>query len=115
MAEAFQTFVRDLADLAEGWETLLVLRDLGPGRRKYFAQNVIAVVSREPDPAGGSRPLMVRSMVGNRFPGEWHVKIIKVLPQRVPGAPYTNVFDAMKQAWPTSLAEKIRRGEQMRA
>jgi hypothetical protein len=99
MAEGYETFVRDLADLREGQRTLLVLRDLSPGRRKYFAQNVIAVVSRQPDPAGESRPLKVRSMVGNLFAGEWYVKTVELLPHRVPGTPYTNAYEAMERAW----------------
>jgi hypothetical protein len=104
VADAYETFVRDLSDLREGHETLLVLRDLTPGRRKYFAQNVVAVACREPDPEGESRPLKVRSAVGNVFPGEWYVKITEILPQRVPGTPYTNAFDAIREAWGRSLS-----------
>jgi len=99
VADAYETFVRDLSDLREGHEILLVLRDLTPGRRKYFAENVVAVVSREAGPDGESRPLKVRSMVGNVFPGDWYVKIAEVLPQRVPGTPYSNALDAIKEAW----------------
>ncbi len=97
--EAYQTFVRDPSDLREGGEAILVLRDLSPGRRKYFAQNVIGVVMREPDPTGQARPLVVRSPVGNVVPGTWYVLIVRTLPQRVPGHPYTNAFDAMQGAW----------------
>ncbi len=99
MAEAYETFVRDLSDLHEGRQTILVLRDLTPGRRKYFAQHVLAMVSREPGSGAEWRPLTVRSMVGNVFPGQWCVKVIQVLPSRVPGTPYTNVYDAMDSAW----------------
>ncbi len=90
--------MRDPADLREGQETILVLRDLSPGRRKYFAQNVIGVVTRNP-PAGQACPLVVRSPVGNVFPGPWSVKVVRTLPQRVPGAPYSSVFEAMQAAW----------------
>lgn len=95
----YQTFVRDPSDLHEGHEAILVLRDLTPGRRKYFAQNVIGVVTREPDPAGQARSLVARSPVGNVFPGPWYVKVVRTLPQRVPGAPYSSVFEAMQAAW----------------
>lgn len=99
MADAYETFVRDLSELPEGEETLLVLRDLTRGRRKYFAQNVWAVVSRSPDPSGESRPLRIRSAVGNLYPGEWYVRVVEALPQRVPGVPYSNAFEAMQRAW----------------
>jgi len=99
MGNAYQTFVRNIGDLRLGTQTLLVLRDLTAGRRKYFAQNVIAVVSTEADPAGESRPLIVRSPVGNVFPGSWYVKILRTLPSRVPGTPYTSAFEAMHAAW----------------
>ena len=100
MAEpAFETFVRNVGDLHEGQPTVLVLRDLSPGRRKYFAQNVIGVVSRAPDPAGQAEPLRVRSMVGNVIPGDWYVTVTELLPSRVPGTPYTSAFDALQAAW----------------
>jgi len=106
MAEGYETFVRDLADLQVGRETLLVLRDLSPGRRKYFAQNVIGIVTTatdETDPPDESRPLTVRSAVGHRFPGAWRVRIVKVLPSAAPGAPYTDAYVALRAAWGGSL------------
>ncbi len=54
MPEAFETFIRDPSDLVDGEETVLVLRDLTPGRRKYFAQNVVAIVSHSPRPSRDS-------------------------------------------------------------
>jgi hypothetical protein len=95
----FETFVRNIADLPEGRATFLVLRDLAPGRRKYFAQNVVAVVARADHPQDDFHPLIVRSMVGNPYPGQWWVKVLESLPQRVPGTPYSNAFEAMERAW----------------
>lgn len=106
MAEAYETFVRELSDLREDEQNLLTLRDLSPGRRKYFAQHVWGVVSRKPDPDGEARPLLVRSMVGNLFPGRWYVRVVEALPQRVPGVPYHNAFEALEQAWGTPKARK---------
>lgn len=106
MADAYETFVRTLSDLREGRQTILVLRDLTPGRRKYFAQHVLATVSSGPGSGAGLRPLTVRSMVGNVFPGQWYVKVIQVLPSRVPGAPYTNLYEAMHTAWAHLLRER---------
>lgn len=107
VGEGFETFVRDISDLRDGHPALLVLRDLRPGRRKYTAQNVIAVVSQEPG-RGRWAPLQVRSAVGNRFPGRWHVQVLEVLPQRVPGAPYSNCFDAMEEVWGEELGARDR-------
>lgn len=105
MADAYETFVRALTDLREGRRTILVLRDLTPGRRKYFAQNALAVVARAPGADADWRPLVVRSMVGNVFPGQWYVKVIQILPSRIPGTPYTNAYDAMDTAWAHLLRE----------
>lgn len=106
MADGYETFVRDLADLQMGREALLVLRDLSPGRRKYLAQNVIGVVTTatdDTDPSGERRPLTVRSAVGHRFPGAWRVRIVRVLPSAAPGAPYTDAYAALRAAWGGSL------------
>jgi hypothetical protein len=99
MAAGYETFVHDLADLREGRRTILVLRDLTPGRRKYFAQHIVGVVGRGPSADDEARPLTVRSAAGNRFPGEWHVRIVEVLPSRAPGAPYQDAYAAMTAAW----------------
>lgn len=102
MAEGYETFVRDLADLRVGQETLLVLRDLSPGRRKYLARNVIGVVAPATDDsnaAGDWQPLTVRSAVGHRFGGAWRVRIVEVLPPTAPGAPYTDAYAALQAAW----------------
>lgn len=96
MADAFETFVGDPSDLGDGDEIVLTLRDLTPGRHKYFAQHVRAVVTRKPE-SSESRPLRVRSTVGNLFPGDWYVTIIERLPQRVPGTPYENAFEALRR------------------
>ncbi len=106
MKAAFETFVRDLSHLREGQQTILVLRDLAPGRRKYFAQNVLATVSTDPGAATEWQPLRVRSTVGSVFPGQWYVKIIRVLPSRIPGTPYTNAYEAMHRAWAHLLCDR---------
>lgn len=95
-AARFETFVRDLSDLREGEETGLVLRDLAPGRRKYLARNVVGVVTSDPVP--GSEPLRVRSAVGNVLPGERYVRVLRPLPQRLPGRPYGDVHEALHRA-----------------
>ncbi len=92
----FETFVRDLADLRVGEEMGLALRDLAPGRRKYLARHVVGVVTREP--SDGSVPLRVRSTVGNVVPGDWYVRVLRALPQRLPGEPYGDAFEGLRRA-----------------
>lgn len=91
-----ETFVRDVADLRPGEEIGLALRDLRPGRGKYLARHVVAVVTREPAP--GAEPLRVRSSVGNVIPGAWYVRVVRPLPQRLPGQPYTDAYEALRRA-----------------
>ncbi len=110
MAAGYETFVRDLADLREGRPVVLVLRDLTPGRRKYFAQHVVAVVGRGPSPDDQHPPLRVRSAAGNCFPGEWHVRIVEVLPARVPGVPYADARAALAAAGGEAVDRVDRRG-----
>ncbi len=92
----FETFVREVSDLRVGEEIGLALRDLAPGRRKYLARHVVGVVTRER--SEGTEPLRVRSTVGNVVPGEWHVRVVRPLPQRLPGEPYSDAYEALKRA-----------------
>ena len=101
-AEGYETFVRDLADLHEGQPVPLVLRDLRPGRRKYFARNVVGIVTAASDSGTNvedSAPLVVRSAAGHRFPGAWRVRIVRALPATAPGAPYKDAYAALRAAW----------------
>jgi hypothetical protein len=91
----YETFVRDPREMHPDRDLALVLRELAPGRRKYLAQNVIArVVCADTRPPGFA-PLRMRTAVGNVVPGPWWVRVQTVLPARLPGAPYTSVFDAL--------------------
>jgi hypothetical protein len=91
----YETFVRNPSEMHPASDLALVLRDLAPGRRKYLAQNVIAhIVCADTRPSGFA-PLRMRTAVGNEVPGPWWVRVQTVLPARLPGAPYTSVFDAL--------------------
>ena len=94
----WETFVRRPGELREGVEIPLVLRDLGPGRRKYCLRHVLAVVSRDPDDLPNMDELKVRTVVGVLLPDTWGVKIIKVLPVEIPGQPYRDFYEALKSA-----------------
>ncbi len=96
MAKEFETFARDRARLLSGKEVVMTLRDLSPGRAKYRAVNVRAVVSRPPQP--GEPVLWIRSVVGNRDPEPCSVRIVKELPETFEGVPYSDFFEAMKRA-----------------
>lgn len=96
MAQEFETFARDSARLLSGREVVLTLRDLSPGRRKYRAVNVRAVVSRPP--RAGEPILWIRSVVGNRDPQACSVRIVEELPEAFEGVPYCDFFQAMQKA-----------------
>lgn len=92
MAE-YEAFLRDLDELQEGRELALTLRELAPGRRKYRARHVRALLSSTP----GALPdtLWVRSKTGVRLPQPWSMRIAQELPDRLPGEPYADVFAAL--------------------
>ncbi len=94
----WETFVRRPGELKEGVEIPLVLRDLGPGRRKYRMRHVMAVVSLRPDEDSDMDELRVRTVVGVLLPESWRVKITKELPVEIPGEPYRDFYEALKSA-----------------
>jgi hypothetical protein len=94
----WETFVRRPADLKPGVESPMVLRDLGPGRKKYQMRHVIAVVSpRTPDTVGVDQ-LRVRTVVGVLLPETYGIKIVRDLPIELPGEPYDDFYEALKRA-----------------
>ena len=88
----YLTWVRELKDLPEGEEIQLTIRDLSPGRRKYEARNVKAILfsSHESLPKGDL--LRFRSPVGALLPDTWFIKITEDLPEYLPGTPYHEVI-----------------------
>ena len=91
----YLTFVHSIADLPDGKTIKLVIKDLTPGPRKYDARYVQARLSKEP--LEGDDVLWVRSRVGYLYPKSWSIKIIKELPEYVPGHPYMDIYEAVKQ------------------
>lgn len=94
----WETFVRRPGELKEGVAIPLVLRDLTPGRRKYRMRHVLAVLSREADDLSQMDELRVRTVVGVLLQESWGVKIIKQLPDEIPGKPYGDFYEALKSA-----------------
>lgn len=96
MPKEYETFARDAARLLSGKESVMTLRDLTPGRKKYRGLNVRGVVSRPPHP--GDPLLWIRSVVGNRDPQPYSVRIVEELPEAFQGVPYCDFFEAMERA-----------------
>ncbi|MBI3016196.1 MAG: phenylphosphate carboxylase subunit gamma [Candidatus Tectomicrobia bacterium] len=73
----YLTFVDSLDNLKQGTEIEPLIKDLTPGRTKYEARYVKAVVSDDPDTLPGSDLLWVRGLVGRLYPKPWGIKILK--------------------------------------
>lgn len=79
-------------DLIKGpQEMTLTIRDIEPGRYKYTARNVIALIS--PIAIPDSDILRVRYVNGRLVSQPWSIKILKELPEFLPGNPYAGVVD----------------------
>lgn len=97
-AQSWETFVRRPGDLKEGVEIPMVLRDLTPGRRKYQMRHVVAVLSRNPSETLAIARLYVRTVVGVLLEETWGVQIVRDLPTELPGKPYHDFYDALREA-----------------
>ena len=71
----FLTFVGKLEDLTQGKEVELLVKDLAPGRKKYDARYVRAVVSSDSKDLSDSDVLWIRGLVGVLYPQPWVIKI----------------------------------------
>jgi hypothetical protein len=94
----WETFVRRPGDFKEGVEIPMVLRDLGPGRKKYQMRHVIAVVSQQTPETAEIDELRIRTVVGVLLPETYAIKILRDLPIELPGVPYHDFYDALKRA-----------------
>jgi hypothetical protein len=94
----WETFVRRPGDLKEGVEVPMVLRDLTPGRRKYQMRHVVAVLDRNPHEAPSIDRLRVRTVVGVLLEETWGVQIVRELPTELPGKPYHDFYQALREA-----------------
>jgi hypothetical protein len=79
MSQEYDTFVDSLSELPQGQECRLTIRDLTPGRYKYRALYVRALVSSAAEqlPDGGT--LWLRFPLGELHPQPWKIKIIEEL------------------------------------
>lgn len=95
MPNEYEAFVRDVGKTLSGQPVVLTLRDLTPGKRKYRAVHVRAVVSKPPK--AGEPALWLRSVVGVKFPWPCSVRIIEELPETFAAKPYSDLFDAVER------------------
>ncbi len=95
MKREFVTFVRRLANLAEGKQVLFI-KDLTPGPRKYDTKLVRAELSAHTDHLPEGDILWIRSETGYLHPQPWAIKILDELPPYVPGEPWQDLFTALK-------------------
>lgn len=94
MKKEYQTFVRQFKDLKEGRQELFI-KDLTSGPQKYDTKHVLAEISSDPEKMTDGDILRIRSESGILLPQVWGIKILKELPESVPGQPWEDVFKAM--------------------
>ena len=94
MKKEYQTFVRQFKDLKEGRQELFI-KDLTSGPQKYDTKHVLAEISTHPEKMTDADILRIRSESGILLPQVWGIKILKELPESVPGQPWEDVFKAM--------------------
>lgn len=81
MVKEYDTFVDSLADLADGKEMDIALRELTPDQRKkkYKTIYVLAKVSSSTANLPDGDKLWVRFSMGHLHPKPWAIKVIKEL------------------------------------
>ena len=96
MKKEYQTFVRQFKDLREGKREIFI-KDLTPGPRKYDTKHVLAEISSDPGKMTDGDILRIRSESGILQTQPWGIKILKELPESVPGQPWEDVFKAIEK------------------
>lgn len=88
MKKEYLTWINDLESLPQGKEIQLVIRDLNPGKRKYEARVVKAILADSPEKIPEGDILRFRSPVGRLLPETWTIKITEEVADYLPGTPY---------------------------
>ncbi|MDP2645435.1 MAG: phenylphosphate carboxylase subunit gamma [Desulfobacterales bacterium] len=88
----YLAWVDSLDRLPENKEIQLTIRDLTPGRHKYEARNVKAILSRDSEKWPDGDILRFRSPVGILLSEAWAIKITAQLQEYLPGTPYKEVL-----------------------
>jgi hypothetical protein len=95
MSNEYEAFVRDIERTLSGRPVVLTLRDLAPGKKKYRAVHVRAVVSNPPK--AGEPVLWLRSVVGVKYPRPCSARILEELTEAFAAEPYSDLFEAMER------------------
>lgn len=74
----YDVFVNSLADLVEGKELVLSIRDLAPGIHQYSYRRVVAMVSANQD--AYENKLQIRFGRGQEHTKAYSIKILEELP-----------------------------------
>jgi hypothetical protein len=90
MLKTYQTFIANQQDIPESKETVLVIKDLSPGPRKYDALRVKAIIHKSGEPQPEEDKLLVRSEVGVLQDYQWRMRILEKLPDLIPIPPYSD-------------------------
>ncbi len=94
MKKEYRIFVPDIKDLTENKEIKLTVKDLNPGRRKYTAHIVRAIVSSDPGTMPDGDILQVRSWTGVLYPEPWAITILEEIGETEAGVPHGETIGA---------------------
>ena len=95
MSKEWVIFVSNEDDLIEGRESVLTIRDLSSGQKKYNAKVVRAEVSHKPETFARADVLWVRSWNGSLYPQPWAIRIIEEAGDYIPGIPHGETLRLM--------------------
>ncbi len=98
MGKEWVIFVSQMEDLADDKESVLTIRDLSPGPRKYNAKVVRARVSSRPETIPDGDVLWVRSWIGHLHPKPWGIKIIEEVGDYIPGIPHGETLSVIRDS-----------------
>jgi hypothetical protein len=98
MGKEWVIFVSRMEDLIDDEESVLTIRDLSPGPRKYNAKVVKARVSSEPETIPDGDVLWVRSWIGHLHPKPWAIKIIEEVGPYIQGVPHGETLSVIKNS-----------------
>lgn len=87
----YMAWIENVDHIKAAQELTLTIRDMAPGRYKYGARNVVALVS--PSAMPGADVLRVRYSNGRLLPQPWYIKVIRELDESFPGRPYAGIVD----------------------
>lgn len=87
----YMAWIEDPDKIKGEKELTLTLRDLAPGREKYRARKVVAIVSPKSMPQ--SDILRVRYENGRLIPEPWAIKIVREVEDFYAVRPYSGILD----------------------